>query len=221
MKECEEYLTAAPKIDNYISANGTVSNECNIININTERSYLIKDEWDDGLWTTEEIPKADMSAASNDIQTQLQQDFAPIEMIDDSILQLQAAKENILHLKEQLRLKTSECETLNLFKRKAYEQMYRERKRFRDCADENEKLKATLQQSTTSASQPMKRKKPIYGKTAKWFEVEKLLKHKQRNGQWFFFVKWKNYGQAHNSWEPEKNLRCPKILLNYKKNHKI
>lgn len=220
MKECEEYLTA-PKIDNYISANATVSNECNIIKINTERSYLIKDEWDDGLWTTEEIPKEDMSSASNDIQTQLQQDFAPIEMIDDSILQLQAAKEKILHLKEQLRLKTSECETLILFKRKAYEQMHRERKRFRDCAHENEKLKAILQQSTTSVSQPMKRKKPINGKTAKWFEVEKLLKHKHRNGQWFFFVKWKNYGQAHNSWEPEKNLRCPNILLNYKKNHKI
>lgn len=124
--------------------------------------------------------------------------------------------EEITDLKEQLRLKTSECVTLISNKRKADEDMKIERKRFLECAHENEKLKTKLQQ-LNSVCKPVERK----NKAEKWIEVEKLLNHEERNGQLFFLVKWENYGQEHNLWVPENHLRCPTILLNYKKKNNI
>lgn len=122
-----------------------------------------------------------------------------------------------LDLKEQLRLKTSECATLISNKRKADDDMKNERRRFLECAHVNEKLKTKLQQSN-NVFEPVERKK----KTEIWYEVEKLLNHEERNGQLFFLVKWENFGQAHNnSWEPENHLRCQILLLNYKKKHNI
>ena len=44
------------------------------------------------------------------------------------------------------------------------------------------------------------------------FEVEKIIQRRKVRTQWQYLVKWRHWGPEHNSWEPEKNLRCSKLL---------
>lgn len=53
------------------------------------------------------------------------------------------------------------------------------------------------------------------------FEVERLLKHRIKNGELMFFVKWKDFNNRHNSWVKQSNLSCKKILHDYLKRHEL
>jgi hypothetical protein len=45
------------------------------------------------------------------------------------------------------------------------------------------------------------------------YEVERVLDGKiNKQGKWEFFVVWKGYGPEANTWEPESNLNCPKLI---------
>lgn len=45
------------------------------------------------------------------------------------------------------------------------------------------------------------------------YEVSRILDAKiNREGKWEFFVMWKGYGPESNTWEPEKNLSCTKLI---------
>ncbi|KAF8746773.1 Chromo (CHRromatin Organization MOdifier) domain [Rhizoctonia solani] len=49
------------------------------------------------------------------------------------------------------------------------------------------------------------------------YKVEGITDTKERNGKWFFRVKWKGYGSEENTWEPRENLKnAGKILKKYK-----
>ena len=39
-----------------------------------------------------------------------------------------------------------------------------------------------------------------------YYEVEKILKCKMKNGKRQYLIKWKNFPSSSNSWEPEENL---------------
>ncbi|KAF8669015.1 reverse transcriptase, partial [Rhizoctonia solani] len=53
------------------------------------------------------------------------------------------------------------------------------------------------------------------------YKVEGITDAKERNGKWFFQVKWKGYGSEENMWEPQENLKNTKKLLEkYKKEMK-
>ncbi|QRW18205.1 Retrotransposable element Tf2 protein [Rhizoctonia solani] len=53
------------------------------------------------------------------------------------------------------------------------------------------------------------------------YEVEGITDAEERDGKWFFQVKWKGYGSEENTWEPRENLRnAKKILEKYKKEMK-
>ncbi|KAF8679839.1 hypothetical protein RHS04_03732 [Rhizoctonia solani] len=53
------------------------------------------------------------------------------------------------------------------------------------------------------------------------YEVEGITDAKERNGEWFFQVKWKGYGSEENTWEPQENLKnAKKFLEKYKKDMK-
>lgn len=45
------------------------------------------------------------------------------------------------------------------------------------------------------------------------YEVSKILDARiTRDGKWEFFVMWKGYGPESNTWEPERNLSCTKLI---------
>ncbi|KAF8755943.1 reverse transcriptase [Rhizoctonia solani] len=49
------------------------------------------------------------------------------------------------------------------------------------------------------------------------YKVEGITDTEERNGKWFFRVKWKGYGPEENTWEPQENLKnAGKILKRYK-----
>lgn len=52
------------------------------------------------------------------------------------------------------------------------------------------------------------------------YSVEKVLDKKVENGRTFYLIKWLNYSDEHNSWEPKKNLQiCPELIEEYEEEH--
>lgn len=47
------------------------------------------------------------------------------------------------------------------------------------------------------------------------FYVEKILDHKVENNETLFLVKWLDYGEELNSWEPSSSFDDPSILDAY------
>ncbi|KAF8688056.1 hypothetical protein RHS03_09828, partial [Rhizoctonia solani] len=53
------------------------------------------------------------------------------------------------------------------------------------------------------------------------YKVEGITNAKERDGKWFFQVKWKGYGSEENTWEPQENLKnAKKVLRKYEEEMK-
>ncbi len=48
-----------------------------------------------------------------------------------------------------------------------------------------------------------------------YYNIEKILKDRLKNGIRQFLVKWKGYDSSHNSWEPASVFVSPQIIENY------
>lgn len=54
------------------------------------------------------------------------------------------------------------------------------------------------------------------------YEVEAIIGHWKRWGRMTYLMKWKGYPTSENSWEPERNLRNARDILNlYKKRNRL
>uniref|UniRef100_A0A2S2NS21 Heterochromatin protein 1 n=1 Tax=Schizaphis graminum TaxID=13262 RepID=A0A2S2NS21_SCHGA len=53
------------------------------------------------------------------------------------------------------------------------------------------------------------------GKKNQEYIVEKILKKRTRYGKVEYFLKWKDYSDSENSWEPIENLNCDDLVASY------
>lgn len=53
------------------------------------------------------------------------------------------------------------------------------------------------------------------------YEVERLMNHRLKGKKWQFFVRWEGFDSTHDSWVEEKNLQCPQMLIEYKKENNL
>lgn len=51
------------------------------------------------------------------------------------------------------------------------------------------------------------------------YEVEAIVDHKFKGKKKFFKIRWKNYDETQDTWEPEAELSCPDIIERYLEEH--
>lgn len=79
---------------------------------------------------------------------------------------------------------------------------------------ENQKLRAVVKQLKHAQSNANDSLDDFY-------EVEKLMAHKKEMDGFHYLVRWANYSAADDTWQKESDLKCPKILDEYKRKMKI
>jgi len=47
------------------------------------------------------------------------------------------------------------------------------------------------------------------------YDVEKILDKRKRYGVVEYFLKWKDYDDSHNSWEPMENIKCDSLITSF------
>lgn len=141
------------------------------------------------------------------VTTQLSEALEKINLLTSKVGELQKKDSNT---------STQEVNSVNV-------ESFRGERELRQLKEQNNVLQARLKQAECGIAQnkSFERKDDDLSEHDEDYEVEKILKHKIQRGKLRFLIRCKGFGPDSDTWEPQSNLNCPKILENYMRHHKI